>query len=112
MTIDAPRTTFLLALYVARRTIRQMMQDDGYKPRDVTVAMLDNAARHWLASHPEALELAAERITSSPRLRAMAECEARERARAIQKTLRQAQPKSSTTPMLVTAAGWHPTNGR
>jgi hypothetical protein len=81
MTIDAPSTIAQLARYVARRTIRQLMQDDGFKPRDMTFAMLDNVARAWLANHPEAYAMAADYIERSPKLRAMAEREALQRER-------------------------------
>jgi hypothetical protein len=79
--IDAPTTIATLARYVARKAIRELMQADGYKPRDVTLAMIDAAARAWLQANPWAFEYAAKRIEKSPRLRAMAECEARLRER-------------------------------
>ena len=72
--IDAPTTIATLARYVARKAIRELMQADGYKPRDVTLAMIDAAARAWLQANPWAFEYAAKRIEKSPRLRAMAEC--------------------------------------
>jgi hypothetical protein len=79
--IDAPATIASLARYVARKAIRQQMQDDGYKPRDMTLAHLDAAARAWLEANPWAFEYAAKRIENYPRLRKLAEIEARERAR-------------------------------
>jgi len=106
--IDAPSTIYTLARYVARRTIRQQMQEDGYKPRDLTLAMLDNAARAWLQQHPEAFELAAERIANSPRLLALAKSEARQRERQRRAALKTSAPKSepcSATRNLVHKSG-------
>jgi hypothetical protein len=96
-----------LALYVAKRAFRTWAREQGYRLRDISAGTVDRAARAWLAQHPEAYELAAEKVRNSPKLRAMAERETRERARAIQKTLRQAQAKSPTTPMLANAVAGH-----
>jgi hypothetical protein len=79
--IDAPANIYTLALYVARRTFKAWALKQGYKARDITAALADRAARAWLDAHPEALQMAAERIAQSPRLRALAKSEARQRER-------------------------------
>jgi hypothetical protein len=101
----------LMAQYRAGQAVKQHLRDQGIKVQYVAMAAIKHLARAYLAEHPELIE-EAKVICAKLYQRHLVKLAWQRQRRAIQKTLRQAQSKSSTTSMLANAEGGYSTNGR
>ena len=78
---DAPATIMRLALFAAKKAVKQDIRDRGEKLVYIDQSDILTAAHQYLGEHPELVEEAAETVRLVPQLRTLAEREARERRR-------------------------------
>ena len=104
MMLDAPATINTLAKLEARKAVKAEMLAHGIKLRDISLAQLSRATRLWMLTHPECFQLAAESVRNSPRLRALAEREACQRAKLLTDARRNAPCETTTIPVQISGA--------
>src|SRR5215510_12731615 len=78
---EAPSTIMALAMFAAKKAVKQAIRDRGVRLANVELRAIVIAAEQFLNDHPELVDQAAETIRLSTELRTLAEREARERRR-------------------------------
>jgi hypothetical protein len=79
--LDCPTTLIVLARQAAMRAVKRKLVASGLKVRQFEQKAIVSAAEDYLSDHPELIEQAAETVRSHPKIRTLAEREARDRRR-------------------------------
>lgn len=89
-------TTMVLARYERVKTVKEQLRASGVKIARMEQREIVDAARVYLEPHPELIQLAADRIATTPSLRTLAEQEERRRRAKLSTHAQAAKPCSTT----------------
>jgi hypothetical protein len=79
--LDCPRTLLVLSTLSATNAVKEQIRAKGLRLSQFTCADIRSAADDYLNEHVDLIEQAAQTVRSHPKLRTLAEREARDRRR-------------------------------